>query len=144
MKRYETVLIALPDLADDERRSVFGKLKDIISKGNGTLIRFDEWGLKTLSYEIKKQTRGYYVCIDYAGSGSIVKELERVMGIDDRVIKYMTVLKDTDFDPNSIVIPVAPLEPIKVGNVEVSQVPLVEPLPEQGTVIAQDEERIEK
>ena len=102
MKRYETIFITFPDLADEDQQNVFGKIKDLIPQEGGTLLNFDEWGLKNLAYEIKKQTRGYYAYIDYTGDGAVVNELERVMRIDDRVIKYMTVLTDEEFDPASV------------------------------------------
>jgi small subunit ribosomal protein S6 len=99
MKRYETIFITFPDLADEDQQNIFGKIKDLIPQEGGTILNFDEWGLKNLAYEIKKQTRGYYAYVDYTGSGTLVKELERVMRIDDRVMKYMTVLTDEAFDP---------------------------------------------
>lgn len=102
MKRYETIIITLPDLAPEDRDDVFEKLKALILKEGGTIIKFDEWGLKNLAYEIRKQARGHYTCVDYAGGRGLVKELERVMSIDDRIIKYMTVLIDNEFDPASM------------------------------------------
>lgn len=102
MNRYETIFIAYPDLADEDRQNVFGKVKDLIPKENGAILKFDEWGLKNLAYEITKQTRGYYVYMDYTGGGGLVKELERIMRIDDRIMKYMTVLTDQEFDPASL------------------------------------------
>lgn len=102
MNRYETIFITFPDLADEDRQNIFGKVKDLIPKEGGTILKFDGWGLKNLAYEIKKQTRGYYTYIDYTGGGSLIKELERRMRIDDRVMKYMTVLIDEEFDPASI------------------------------------------
>ncbi|MDL1967554.1 MAG: 30S ribosomal protein S6, partial [Deltaproteobacteria bacterium] len=47
-----------------------------------------------LAYEIKKKSRGYYVRLDYCGTGKLVDEMERFFRIDDRVMKYMTVLLD--------------------------------------------------
>jgi small subunit ribosomal protein S6 len=102
MKRYETIFIIFPDLADEDQQNIFGKIKDLIPQEGGTILNFDEWGMKNLAYEIKKQTRGYYAYIDYTGGGTLVKELERVMRIDDRVMKYMTVLTDEGFDPASV------------------------------------------
>ncbi|OEU60628.1 MAG: 30S ribosomal protein S6 [Desulfobacterales bacterium C00003104] len=102
MKRYETIIITLPDLAPEDRDDVFEKLKALILKEGTTIIKFDEWGLKNLAYEIRKQARGHYACVDYAGGMGLVKELERIMSIDDRIMKYMTVLIDNEFDPASM------------------------------------------
>ena len=102
MKRYETIFITLPDLPDEDQQNVFKKIKDLIPQEGGTIVQFDEWGLKNLAYEIKKQTRGYYAYVDYTGNGALINELERVMRIDERVIKYMTVLTDEEFDPANV------------------------------------------
>ncbi len=54
MRKYETVFISDPDLQDQTRTDLFDKVRNIIAKGNGYLIDFDDWGSKKLSYEIKK------------------------------------------------------------------------------------------
>jgi small subunit ribosomal protein S6 len=53
---------------------------------------FDDWGIKKLAYEIKKKNRGHYIRLDYGGDGTLVAEMERSFRIDDRVMKFMTIL----------------------------------------------------
>jgi small subunit ribosomal protein S6 len=100
MRRYETIFISDSDLSPEERSQLFEKTKDLITKQNGFLVLFDEWGAKKLAYDIKKKGRGYYVRIDYCGDGKLVAELERSFRIDDRVMKFMTIIlnKDADLD----------------------------------------------
>ncbi len=102
MRKYETVFIANPDLSDEERQPLFDKLQNLISQGSGLVIKFDEWGHKRLAYEVKKQTRGYYVQVEFCGDGSLVNELERNLRLDDRVLKYMTVLQERAVDLEAI------------------------------------------
>jgi small subunit ribosomal protein S6 len=102
MRRYETVFIANSELADEDRQSLLDKLQGLMPEGQAMLVKLDHWGNKRLAYEVKKQTRGYYVLMDYCGDGVLVKELERNMRLDDRVLKYMTVLKDTTVDMETI------------------------------------------
>lgn len=92
MRKYETVFISDPDIQDQTRTDLFDKVRNIIVKGNGYLIDFDDWGSKKLSYEIKKKLRGHYVCVTYGGSGELVKELERNMRLSDDIMKFMTIL----------------------------------------------------
>ncbi|MBU4286734.1 MAG: 30S ribosomal protein S6 [Proteobacteria bacterium] len=94
MRRYETFIIIDPDLSDEERSPIFEKVKDLIQQEKGFLVMLDEWGPRRLAYEIKKKSRGYYVRLDYCGTGKLVDEMERSFRIDDRVMKYMTVLLD--------------------------------------------------
>ncbi len=94
MRRYETFIIIDPDLSDEERSPIFEKVKDLIKQKECLLVTLDEWGGRRLAYEIKKKSRGYYVRLDYCGTGKFVDEMERFFRIDDRVMKYMTVLLD--------------------------------------------------
>ena len=59
-------------------------------------------GVRKLAYEIKKKPRGYYVLFDYCGDGDLVQEMERFFRIDDRVMKYMTIILDKDVDMEKI------------------------------------------
>jgi small subunit ribosomal protein S6 len=94
MRRYETFIIIDPDLSDEERSPIFEKVKDLIQQEECLLVMLDEWGSRRLAYEIKKKSRGHYVRLDYCGTGKLVDEMERFFRIDDRIMKYMTVLLD--------------------------------------------------
>ncbi|MFV9646657.1 MAG: 30S ribosomal protein S6 [Desulfobacterales bacterium] len=102
MRRYETIVIIDPDLSNEQRLPVFERLKDLIVQQGGFLVIVDEWGDKRLAYEIKKRSRGYYVRLDFCGTGALVNEMERFFRIDERVLKYMTVLLDKDADVEKI------------------------------------------
>ena len=102
MRRYETIFISDPDLSEIDRGQLFEKTKKIIPDYSGTLIVFDEWGVKKLAYDIKKKNRGYYVLIDYCGDGDLVDEMERSFRIDDRVLKFMTIVLDKEADLEAI------------------------------------------
>jgi small subunit ribosomal protein S6 len=102
MRRYETIFIADNDLSEENRSPIFEKLKDLIHQHSGLLVMVDEWGSKKLAYEIKNKARGYYVRLDYCGSGILVNEIERFFRIDDRILKYMTVLLDKDVDIEAV------------------------------------------
>jgi len=94
MRRYETIIIIDPDLSAEEREPVLARVKDVIAQQDGYLAFIDDWGTRKLAYEIKKKARGYYVRFDFCGTAAVVDEIERFSRIDDRVLKYMTVLLD--------------------------------------------------
>ena len=79
MRRYETIFILDPDVSEEQRGSVFGRLSDLMGQKDGLQVALDEWGAKKLAYEIKKKHRGYYVCLDYCGKGGLVDEIERFL-----------------------------------------------------------------
>ena len=110
MRRYETIFIVDNDLSEEDRSPIFDKLKDLIQQHGGLLVMVDEWGGKKLAYEIKKKARGYYVRLDYCGSGILVNEIERFFRIDDRILKYMTVVLDKDVDIETVKEEIARIE----------------------------------
>lgn len=103
MNHYETIFIVDPDTPDTDQESIFTKLKDMTAQ-DGTLIMFDDWGVKKLAYEIKKKIRGRYVRLDYCGNGDLVDAIERLFRLDYRILKFLTVLLGTDVDPESFII----------------------------------------
>jgi small subunit ribosomal protein S6 len=102
MRKYETVVISDPDLQDQARAELLDKIRNIIARENGILLDVDDWGSKKLAYEIRKKLRGHYVCLTYGGTGDLVKELERNLGLSDDVMKYMTILLSTDETAESL------------------------------------------
>jgi small subunit ribosomal protein S6 len=96
MRRYETFIILDPDLSEDLRRPVIERAKDVMAQMGGTLLRVEEWGSRRLAYTIRKKERGYYVRFDFCGSGQLVGEMERFFRIDERVLKHMSVLLDSE------------------------------------------------
>lgn len=102
MRRYETIFIVDPDISDEERAPLFEKITELIPQQDGLLIEFDEWGTKKLAYEIKKKIRGHYIRLDYCGTGPLVDEIERLFKIDERILKYMTVLLDKNIELDKI------------------------------------------
>lgn len=102
MRRYETFVIVDPDLSQDQRSQVIQRVEELITQMDGFLVFTDDWGERKLAYDIKKRTRGYYVRFDYCGLSQLVDEIERFFRIDDRVLKYMTVLLDKAADLEKI------------------------------------------
>ena len=102
MRRYETFVIIDPDVSQEQRDLLLARVKELISQMNGILVFEDDWGDRKLAYEIRKKERGYYVRFDYCGGAELVNEIERFFRIDDRALKYMTVLLDQNVDLEKI------------------------------------------
>ncbi|GBC59079.1 30S ribosomal protein S6 [Desulfonema ishimotonii] len=102
MRKYETIVITNPDLDKALRKTFFERVEEIIVQEGGVLIRFNDWGVKKLAYEIKKKVRGDYTLIDYCGAGAVVDEMERFFRIDDRALKFMTVLLEKEADMEAV------------------------------------------
>lgn len=103
MRRYETIFIVKPGAATEIIAGIVEKTTSIIKSYGGSMIRINEWGLKKLAYQIKKERQGYYVYIDYAGTPAAVTEMERIFKINDQLLKFMTVKLADSCDPEAII-----------------------------------------
>jgi len=102
LRRYETILIAHVDLSEDELTTLIDRYCAVVTGQKGILVKVERWGKRRLTYLIKKQARGFYILIDYAGESAVVNELERNLKIDDKILKFMTVLKDDAVDAGAL------------------------------------------
>src|SRR5210317_949984 len=102
MRRYETFVIIDPDLSQDQREPLISKVEELITQMDGFLVLTDDWGERKLAYNIKKKGRGYYVRFDFCGLAPLVNEIERFFRIDDRALKFMTILLNEDADLEKI------------------------------------------
>lgn len=102
MRRYETLFIVTPDSSEEELKAVADKFQGVVTGMNGKVASYDEQGKKSLAYNVKKQSKGYYVLMDYLGQAEVVAELERNMRLDDRILKYLTVKLADQVDPATV------------------------------------------
>ena len=91
MNKYESVLIARQDLGASQVNTLVDELKNVISAQGGEVVRVDNWGLKNLAYRIKKNRKGHYVLLNISAPAQAVAEYERVMRVNEDIIRYMTV-----------------------------------------------------
>lgn len=93
MNKYESVII-LSTNATEEATVAFGeKMKNLISE-NGELTNVEEWGRKTLAYEIKKQKEGIYILFTFEAKPDFISEFERILRLDEIVLKHIVIRKD--------------------------------------------------
>ncbi len=102
MKHYETIYIVNPNLDADSLKEVVARFSDLVKKLKGYIVKVNEWGKRKLAYEVKGFDKGSYVILDFCALPEIVKELERNLKLDDRILKYLTVKIDEDVDPDDL------------------------------------------
>jgi len=102
MKYYETLYLIDPNLADEDYEAVVSKFNNVVKKNEGILIKVDEWGKKSLAYNIKKFDKGYYVLLKYCGKPGITAEIRRDLKLDERVLKYQTIKLSDNADPEAL------------------------------------------
>lgn len=96
MRSYEALIAYHPEVGEAAIKDQIERVKQIIEGQGGEITQVVEWGLRDLSYRIKKQRRAFYVVLVFTGDGATVAELERNLRIFEQVLRYMT----TQIDPN--------------------------------------------
>ncbi len=94
MANYESVLIARQDLGASQVNSLVSDLSEVLKKEGGEVVKVDNWGLKNLAYRIKKNRKGHYVLLNIVAPAKAIFEYERLMRLNEDVIRYMTIKVD--------------------------------------------------
>ena len=94
MRDYELVLIFHPALGEDAIHQKLERFHGLVSGGDARINLVDHWGGRQLAYPIQKQTSGYYVITQFAGDPSSLPELERIMKLDEGVLRYLIVVNE--------------------------------------------------
>ena len=89
---YETLFAVSGNLVEDDAKAVIEKFVNLIN-ANASDVDVNEWGKRRLAYPINYITEGYYVLVSYKSEPSFPLEFERVLGITEGVIRYMTTTK---------------------------------------------------
>ena len=93
MNKYETIFIINPSVEEAGVKELTQKFSDLINS-DGKVESVEEMGKRKLAYEIKKNSEGIYVLINFEANPSLIKELERVYRITDDIMKFIVVRKE--------------------------------------------------
>jgi small subunit ribosomal protein S6 len=98
LREYELTIIARADLPESESTKLLSKYEKYMTSDGGQILKKDIWGSKRLAFGMKKHHRGVYVNYDFVGLPAHLTEMERLMRIDDDVLRYMSVFLGQDVD----------------------------------------------
>ena len=91
MSFYESIYILRPDLTTEQVEKVTNRVEAILTANNGKILQTELWGRRQLAYDIKKNSKGYYVFHLLEGGGPMVANLEARLKIDEDVLKFQNV-----------------------------------------------------
>ncbi len=91
MREYETTFIVQPEISDEGRGTLVSKLEGALERQGAVRLMLDDVGKRKLAYEIKKFQKGHYLTLAYLDNGAAVKELERLLRLDESVLRFLTV-----------------------------------------------------
>ena len=96
MRNYELMLIFDASLDEKAIEDECQKIFSIIEKGDGKITNSTNWGGRKLAYPIKHNENGYYFIINFEADDKIIREIDRVNKINDKILRHLIVKDEKD------------------------------------------------
>ena len=103
MRLYESVFIARQDISATQIESIADEFAGIITSAGGSIQKREYWGLRSLAYRIKKNRKGHYIMFNMETDSETMKEYERVMGLNEDVLRFLNIrIEEVEEGPSII------------------------------------------
>ena len=97
-REYEVTLVLNPQMSAEVFKKTIEKYESVLLADGGQIVKKDDWGVRKLAYPMKKQYRGRYVHYDLTCKPEHLKESERLMRIDENVLRYLNIFVGENVD----------------------------------------------
>ncbi|MDG2242946.1 MAG: 30S ribosomal protein S6 [Rhodospirillaceae bacterium] len=104
MPLYESVVIARQDISATQVDTLADDLTKIIEDNGGSVAKREHWGLRSLTFRIKKNRKGHYVLFNMDAPAAAVSEYERLMRLNEDILRYMTIRVDEHDEGQSAIL----------------------------------------
>ena len=104
MALYESVFIARQDISAPQVEALADQFTKVVTDGGGNVAKREYWGLRGLSFRIKKNRKGHYMLLNIDAPAPAVPEMERQMRINEDVMRHMTLRVDELEEGPSVII----------------------------------------
>jgi small subunit ribosomal protein S6 len=94
MALYEHIFIARQDISAQQVEGLVDLAQAVLEENGGKITKNEYWGLKSLAYRVKKNRKGHYTLLNIEADHTAVAELERRIGLNDDIIRHMTLRVD--------------------------------------------------
>jgi len=94
MRQYEVVYIMDPMLEEAQQSALVERFRTLVETQGAEVQHVDRWERRRLAFEVKGRREGFYVVMNFQGEPAAEKELDRVLGITDGIIRHMIVRLD--------------------------------------------------
>lgn len=91
MNQYELALVINGKLADEARDESLEKVKALIERFEGSVVKVDDWGKRRLAYEIQKVREGFYYFITFESPSTTPAQVEKRIRIMETVLRFLIV-----------------------------------------------------
>lgn len=103
MSHYECVFLMRQDISAQQAETIADEYQKLIEDAGGSVGRREHWGLKSLSYKIKKNRKAHYVLFNLEASSETLMEMERQMRLNEDVLRYLSIkTEDAITEPSAM------------------------------------------
>jgi small subunit ribosomal protein S6 len=104
VREYETIYLMKPDIPDDQVDSIKERLRAMVAREGGKVIRFTNQGKRRTAFPVAKNVKALYMHCLYLGQPGLVREFERNLKMMDEVSRYQSVrvADEVDFDARQV------------------------------------------
>jgi small subunit ribosomal protein S6 len=94
MPLYEHVFLARQDVTAQQVDELAAQFKGVIEQMGGKVAKTEYWGVKSLSYRVKKNRKAHFTLLNVDAPSAALAEIERQEGLHEDVLRYLTVKVD--------------------------------------------------
>ncbi len=95
MREYEVIYIFNPALDEEAINARLERFHGLVTGAEGAEVsEVDHWGIRQLAYPVRRQSQGYYVVAQFTGQPTDLTEFERIIKLDDDVLRFLVVLSE--------------------------------------------------
>jgi small subunit ribosomal protein S6 len=91
MPLYEHVYLARQDLSPQQVDELTAQLSGVIGQMGGKVTKSEYWGLKSLSYRMKKNRKAHITLLNVDAPSAALNEIERQERLNEDVLRYLTI-----------------------------------------------------
>lgn len=104
MALYEHVVVTRPDISPQQVDALIEDISKIVTEASGSVGKTEYWGLRNLSYPIKKARKAHYSLLNIDAPGAVLHEIERRHRINEDVLRYLTIkVEELSEEPSPVV-----------------------------------------
>ena len=91
MGLYEHTFLVRQDATQAQVDALLEQYTAVLASGGAKVEKVENWGIKSLTFRMKKNRKAYFTFLNISGPHAAVAEMERQMSISEDVIRYFTV-----------------------------------------------------
>ena len=94
MALYESVIIGRQDLTNSQFETLIDEFTSVIKSHDGEIKKTEYWGIRNLAYKINKNRKAHYYMLNISSSPETISEYERLLGLHEDIIRFLTIKID--------------------------------------------------